>query len=96
MTRFGRNRKLVAAGVLVALVAAGTAPVVVPAVLAISGEYDSGLIRTTLTATPHRTTVLAAKSLALTGVVAAAGTVAVLGSLLVSRLTPSGRGRRGG
>lgn len=70
----------------------GQAPVVVLAVLVISSEYDSGLIRATLTATPHRTTVLAAKSLALTGVVAAAGTVAVLGSLLAGRLILPGRG----
>ncbi|MBE8520705.1 ABC transporter permease [Amycolatopsis sp. H6(2020)] len=70
----------------------GQAPVVVLAVLVISGEYDSGLIRTTLTATPHRTTVLAAKSLALTGVVAAVGTVAVLGSLLAGRLILPGHG----
>ncbi|WP_329045674.1 ABC transporter permease [Amycolatopsis sp. NBC_01488] len=70
----------------------GQAPVVVLAVLVISSEYDSGLIRTTLTATPYRTTVLAAKSLALTGVVAAAGTVAVLGSLLAGRLILPGRG----
>jgi hypothetical protein len=61
---------------LVAILAAGV----------ISGEYSSGMIRTTLTAMPHRATVLAAKAVTLTGVVAAAGTVAVLGSLLAGRL----------
>ncbi|WP_399882296.1 ABC transporter permease [Streptomyces sp. BBFR51] len=60
----------------------GQALVAVLAVLVISGEYRSGMIRTTLTAVPQRATVLAAKAITLTGVVAAAGTVAVFGSLL--------------
>jgi ABC-2 type transport system permease protein len=64
----------------------GQALVVILAVLVISDEYGSGLIRTTLAATPHRTTVLTAKAVTLTGAVAAAGTVAVLGSLLAGRL----------
>jgi ABC-2 type transport system permease protein len=58
----------------------------------ISGEYSSGMIRTTLTATPHRATVLAAKAVTLTGAVTAAGTVAVLGSLLAGRLILPGHG----
>jgi ABC-2 type transport system permease protein len=41
---------------------------------------------------PHRATVLAAKAVTLTGVVAAAGTVAVLGSLLAGRLLLPGHG----
>jgi ABC-2 type transport system permease protein len=61
-------------------------------VLVISGEYISGMIRTTLAAMPHRATVLAAKAVTLTGVVAAAGTVAVLGSLLAGRLILPGHG----
>ena len=64
----------------------GQALVIILAVLIVSGEYSSGMIRTTLTAMPHRVTVLAAKSVILTGVVAAAGTIAVLGSLLAGRL----------
>ncbi|MBC6462989.1 hypothetical protein [Actinomadura sp. HBU206391] len=44
------------------------------------------MIRTTLAATPYRATVFAAKAITLTGVVAAAGTIAVLGSLLAGRL----------
>lgn len=66
--------------------------VAILAVLIISGEYGSGMIRTTLAATPHRVTVLAAKAVTLTGVVTAAGTVAVLGSLLAGRLILPGRG----
>jgi ABC-2 type transport system permease protein len=64
----------------------GQALVAILAVLVIGGEYGSGMIRTTLTAMPRRLTVLAAKALVLTGVVAAAGTIAVLGSLLAGRL----------
>ena len=64
----------------------GQALVAVLAVLTISGEYSSGLIRTTLTAMPHRATVFAAKAATLTAVVAVAGTTAVLGSLLAGRL----------
>jgi ABC-2 type transport system permease protein len=63
----------------------GQALVAILAVLVISGEYSSGMIRTTLAAMPRRATVLAAKAITLTGVVAAAGTIAVLGSLLAGR-----------
>ena len=70
----------------------GQALVAILAVLVISGEYSSGMIRTTLAAMPHRAAVLAAKALTLTGIVAAAGTVAVLGSLLAGRLILPGHG----
>ncbi|MFG1679504.1 ABC transporter permease subunit [Nonomuraea sp. NPDC049269] len=70
----------------------GQALVAILAVLVISREYSSGFIRTTLAAMPHRGTVLAAKAVTLTGVVAAAGTVAVLGSLLAGRLILPGHG----
>jgi ABC-2 type transport system permease protein len=63
----------------------GQALVAILAVLVISGEYSSGMIPTTLTAMPHRATVFAAKAVTLTGVVAAAGTIAVLGALLAGR-----------
>jgi ABC-2 type transport system permease protein len=66
--------------------------VVILAVLTIGGEYGSGMIRTTLAATPNRATVLAAKAVALTGVVTAAGTVAVVGSLGAGRLVLPARG----
>ncbi|MEJ3744959.1 ABC transporter permease [Actinomycetes bacterium KLBMP 9797] len=71
----------------------GQALVAILAVLVISGEYSSGMIRTTLTAMPHRATAFAAKAITLTGVVAAAGTVAALGSLLAGRLVLPGDGR---
>jgi ABC-2 type transport system permease protein len=71
---------------------AGQALVAVLAVLAIGGEYSTGMIRTTLTAMPRRATVLAAKSAVLTGLVLAAGTIAVLGSLLAGRLILPGHG----
>jgi ABC-2 type transport system permease protein len=64
----------------------GQALAAILAVLVISGEYSSGMIHTTLTAMPHRATVFAAKAVTLTGVVAVAGTIAVLGSLLAGRL----------
>lgn len=62
----------------------GQAPVAVLAVLAVSGEYSTALIRTTLTAIPNRPTVLAAKALVLTLTVAAIGSLALLASLLVA------------
>ncbi len=70
----------------------GQAIVVIIAVLTISGEYGSGMIRTTFTAMPRRTTVLAAKSLTLTSLVLAAGTVAVTCCLLAGRLILPGHG----
>jgi ABC-2 type transport system permease protein len=66
--------------------------VVILAVLAISGEYSNGMIRTTFTAMPRRTTVLAAKALILTGLVLAVGTVAVACSVLAGRLILPGHG----
>src|SRR6202046_3457646 len=62
------------------------AVVAILAVLAISGEYSTGMIRTTLTAMPRRVTMLTAKSAVVTGLVLAAGTIAVLGSLLAGGL----------
>ncbi|WP_328966539.1 ABC transporter permease subunit [Streptomyces sp. NBC_00239] len=64
----------------------GQALVAMLAVLIISGEYSTGMIRTTLTAVPRRATVFAAKAITLTGVVAVGGTLAVLGSVLAGRL----------
>ncbi|GAA4618797.1 ABC transporter permease subunit [Actinoallomurus liliacearum] len=72
----------------------GQALVAILAVLIISGEYGSGLIRTTLTAVPRRATAFAAKAITLTGVVAVAGTVAVLGSLLAGWLILPGPGHQ--
>ncbi len=47
-------------------------------VLAVTGEYGSGMIRTTLAATPSRGTVLLAKSLLVASVLMVAGTVTAL------------------
>jgi ABC-2 type transport system permease protein len=67
----------------------GQAVVAVLAVQLIGAEYTTGMIHTSLAAVPARLTVLAAKALALTGVVTATATVAVLGSLWAGdRLLP--------
>jgi ABC-2 type transport system permease protein len=70
----------------------GQAVVAIVGVLAITGEYSTGMIRTTLTATPCRTVMLAAKAAVVTALVLAAGAVAVLGSLLAGRLILPGHG----
>jgi ABC-2 type transport system permease protein len=70
----------------------GQAVVTVIAVMAVSGEYGTGMIRLTLTAMPRRVTVLAAKAAVLTGLVLVTGTIAVLASLLAGRLTLPGHG----
>ena len=70
----------------------GQAVVAILAVLAISGEYSTGMIRTTLTAMPHRMAVLATKAALVLGLTLTAGTVAVLGSLLAGRLILPGNG----
>ena len=68
------------------------AVVAVLAVLVISAEYGTGMIRVTLAAMPRRTTVLAAKAATVTGVVLVAGALAVAGSLLAGRLILPGHG----
>jgi ABC-2 type transport system permease protein len=70
----------------------GQAIVAVLAVLAVGGEYSTGMIRLTLAAMPRRLTVLAAKAAVITGCVLAGSVVAVLGSLAVGRLILPGRG----
>jgi ABC-2 type transport system permease protein len=70
----------------------GQAVVAILAILTISGEYSTGMIRVSLTAMPRRYTVLAAKALVVTGVVLAAGTITVLGSVLAGRLILPGNG----
>lgn len=70
----------------------GQAVVAVVAVLAVSGEYGTGMIRVTLAAMPRRVTVLAAKAAILAGLVLVTGTVAVLASVLAGRLILPGRG----
>jgi ABC-2 type transport system permease protein len=70
----------------------GQALVAILGVLLVSGEYGSGMIRTTLTAMPRRAAVLAAKAAVLIGLTIAVGAVAVLGSLLAARLILPGNG----
>ena len=62
------------------------------AVMAVSGEYGTGMISVTLTAIPRRVTVLAAKAAVLTGLILVAGTISVLVSLLAGRLILPGHG----
>jgi ABC-2 type transport system permease protein len=80
------------ARVSLAGVAFGQAAVAILAVLAISGEYTTGMIRTTLAAMPRRTTVLAAKAVIVAGQTLVAGAVGVLGSVLAGRLLLPGHG----
>jgi ABC-2 type transport system permease protein len=68
------------------------APLAIWAVQAISGEYRSGMIRTTLTAIPQRATVLAAKTTVIAALTLAAGTVTVAGSLLAARAALAANG----
>jgi ABC-2 type transport system permease protein len=70
----------------------GQAIVAILAVLAVSGEYSSGMARLTFTAMPRRATVLAAKGAAVSGLVLAAGTIAVLASIVVGRVVLPGNG----
>jgi ABC-2 type transport system permease protein len=70
----------------------GQAVVAVLAVMAVSGEYGTGMIRVTLAATPRRVTVLAAKAAVLFGLVLVTGAIAVLASLLAGGLILPGHG----
>jgi ABC-2 type transport system permease protein len=66
--------------------------VAILAVLAISGEYSTGMIRTTLTAMPRRLSVLGAKAIVVSALTLAAGAVGVLASMLAGRTILPGRG----
>ena len=70
----------------------GQAVVAVLAVMAVSGEYGTGMIRLTLAATPRRLTVLTAKAVIVIGLTLAAGTLAILASLLAGQLILPGQG----
>jgi ABC-2 type transport system permease protein len=59
--------------------------VAILAVQAVSGEYGTGMIRTTLTAIPRRLTALAAKACVTVGLACAAAIPAVLGAFLIGR-----------
>jgi ABC-2 type transport system permease protein len=70
----------------------GQTVVAILAVLAISDEYSTGMIRVTLAAMPRRVTVLTAKAAIIAGMALAAGIVAVLPSVLLGRLLLPGNG----
>jgi len=70
----------------------GQAVIAILAVLAISNEYSSGMIRITLAAMPKRQAVLAAKAILLAALVLAAGAVAVFGCVLAGHLILPGHG----
>jgi ABC-2 type transport system permease protein len=67
-------------------VALGQAVIAVIAVLAISEEYGTSMIRTTLTAIPRRLVLLEAKAVNVAGLTLVAGVLGVAGCLLVGRL----------
>lgn len=64
----------------------GQAVIAVLAVLAISEEYGTGMIRTTLTAMPDRLTLLGAKAANVAGLTLAVGVAAVAGCVAAGRL----------
>jgi ABC-2 type transport system permease protein len=70
----------------------GQAAVAILAVLVISNEYSTGMIRVTLAAMPGRYAVLAAKAILVAALVLVAGAVAVFGSVLAGHLILSGHG----
>lgn len=61
-------------------------------VLVVGGEYDSGMIRATLSAVPRRLVVLGAKAVVVAVVVLAASIVGVLGSYVAGRALLPGHG----
>jgi ABC-2 type transport system permease protein len=70
----------------------GQATVAALAVLMMTSEYGTGMIRVTLTAMPRRSVVLAAKAVIGGAAALVVGTIAVLGCLLVGRLILPGNG----
>ena len=73
----------------------GQAAVAIVAVLAVSTEYSTGMIRTTLAAMPGRVRLLAAKAAVVTALILAAGALAAAGSLLAGWLILPGHGFTG-
>ncbi len=70
----------------------GQVAVVVLAVLALTPEYETSMIRTTLAADARRARVLAAKALVVTAIALIAGALSMLGSLLLGRIILSDKG----
>ncbi|GAA3595040.1 ABC transporter permease [Nonomuraea rosea] len=79
-----------ALGAIVVMTGAGSV-----GALTVTGEYATGLIRTTFTAVPARGRVLAAKVLVVAGVMLAAGTLVALTTYGASQAILSGRGTGG-
>jgi len=73
-------------------VEAGQAVVAILAVLTVTGEYATGMIRVTFVAMPRRLVVLTAKTSVVLALVLAAGAVSVLGCVLAGRLVLPGHG----
>lgn len=70
----------------------GQAVVAVLALLAVTNEYGTRMIRTTLLANPRRITVLLAKASVVTAAALIAGALGVVGSLLAGRFILDGSG----
>jgi ABC-2 type transport system permease protein len=70
----------------------GQAAVAALAVVVVTAEYGTGMIRVSLAAVPRRSVLLAAKATVVTAVVLAAGTVSVLGSIVTGRILLPGNG----
>ena len=70
----------------------GQAAVAIVAVLAVSTEYSTRMIRTTLAAMPRRARLLAAKAAVVSVLILAAGALAAAGSLLAGWLILPGHG----
>jgi ABC-2 type transport system permease protein len=73
----------------------GQVVVAILAVLAIGGEYGTGMIRLTFAAMPRRVGVLAAKAAVVTGLMLPVGAVATVGSMLTGQLILPGHGLAG-
>jgi ABC-2 type transport system permease protein len=86
-SRGGDPTKLALSGIYL-----GQAVVSILAVLVISEEYSSGMIRTTLTAIPRRLVLLAAKAANVVVLTVVAASLAVAGCLIAGRLMLPGAG----
>jgi ABC-2 type transport system permease protein len=70
----------------------GQAVIAVLAVLAVSEEYGTGMIRVTLSAMPRRLVLLGAKAVSIAGLTLVTGVLAVTGCLIAGRLLLPGAG----
>lgn len=73
-------------------VEAGQAVVAILAVVAVTGEYATGMIRVTFTAMPRRLIALSSKAVVAAGLVLATAAASVLGCVLAGRLILPGNG----